>query len=168
MVRSEENANQWAGITRRLQVAGVSYCVIELPSVTKVEDLGSTPVLLLPNVEMLSPVQALALEQWMSQGGRIIASGPVGTLSQAGVRQLLRTMLGAYWGFALSTPSKLEPLGIKKQEWGRQDGLDGTVRGGVVIPAGIMSKPAATWRSRDNPPAVVATERSTFLVGAGE
>ena len=33
VVKSHENANQWTGITTRLQVAGVAYCVIDLPAV---------------------------------------------------------------------------------------------------------------------------------------
>lgn len=98
VVKSEENASQWTGITKRLQVAGVDYCVVDLPSVRSAADLGSRTVLFLPNVETLTPAQAIALEEWMSRGGRVIASGPTGNLSQPGVRQLLRSLLGAYWG----------------------------------------------------------------------
>ena len=143
VVKSQENANQWAGIATRLQVAGVSYCVVDLPSVKSAADLGSTAVLFLPNIEILTPVQAIALQEWMGRGGRVIASGPVGELSQPGVRQLLRLLLGAYWGFSLSTPSNLEPLQSRTQEWLRQTGLSGTVKGGAVIPAGLTSQPAA-------------------------
>lgn len=163
VVKSEENANQWTGITTRLQVAGVAYCVIELPSVKSAADLSDRTVLFLPNVETLTPTQAIALEEWMSRGGRVIASGPVGNLSQPGVRQMLRSLLGAYWGFSLSTPSNLQPLKTRTQQWVRQAGLGGTVRGGVVIPTGITSQPAAIWQSKDSPPAVVTTERSTIL-----
>ncbi len=163
VVKSQENANQWTGITTRLQVAGVSYCVVDLPSVKSAADLGSTAVLFLPNVETLTPVQAIALEDWMGRGGRVIASGPVGELSQPGVRQLLRSLLGAYWGFSLSTPSNLEPLQSTTQEWLRQTGLSGTVKGGVMIPAGLTSQPAAVWQSQDTPPAVVTTDQATVL-----
>lgn len=163
VVKSQENANEWAGITTRLQVAGVAYCVVDLPSVKSAADLGNGAVLFLPNVEMLTPAQAIALEEWMSRGGRVIASGPVGSLSQPGVRQLLRSLLGAYWGFSLSTPSSLQPLKTRTQEWVRQKGLDGTVRGGVVIPAGLTSQPAAVWQAKDSPPAVVTTEQATVL-----
>ena len=128
VVKSQENANQWTGITTRLQVAGVSYCVVDWPAVKNAADLGSTAVLFLPNVEVLTPVQAIALEEWMGRGGRVIASGPVGELSQPGVRQLLRSLLGSYWGFSLSTPSNLQPLQSTTQEWLRQTGLSGTVK----------------------------------------
>lgn len=163
VVKSEENANQWTEITSRLRVAGVPYCVIELLSVRSAADLSDRPVVFLPNIETITPAQAIALEEWMSRGGRVIASGPVGNLSQPGVRQLLRSLLGAYWGFNLSTPSNLQPLRTNTQEWVRQAGSDGVVLGGVVIPTGINSKPAAIWQSKDNPPAVVTTDRSTVL-----
>ena len=163
VVKSEENANQWMGITTRLQAARVAYCVIDLPSVKNAADLGDRRVLFLPNVESLTPVQAIALEDWMSQGGRVIASGPVGNLSQPGVRQLLRSLLGAYWGFSLSTPSNLQPLKTRTQQWVRQTGLGGTVHGGAMIPTGIASQTAAIWQSKDSPPAVVTTDQSTVL-----
>ncbi len=163
VVKSQENANQWTGITTRLQATSVGYCVVDLASVKSAADLGSSPILFLPNIETLTPGQALALEAWMSRGGRVIASGPVGNLSQPGVRQLLRSLLGAYWGFSLSKPSNLQPLRTRNQEWVRQNGLSGTVQGGVVIPASLTSKPAAVWQSKDSPPAVVTTERSTVL-----
>lgn len=163
VVKSQENSAQWTGITTGLQATGVGYCVVDLASVKSAADLGSSPVLFLPNIETLTPAQALALEAWMSRGGRVIASGPVGNLSQPGVRQLLRSLLGAYWGFDLSKPSNLQPLRTRTQEWVRQDGLSGTVQGGVVIPASLTSKPAAIWQSKDSPPAVVTTERSTVL-----
>ena len=163
VVKSEENANQWQGITRRLQVSGVAYCTIDLSSVKNATDLGDREVVFLPNVETLTPPQVIALEQWISQGGRVIASGPVGNMSQPGVRQLLRSLLGAYWGFSLSSPSKLQPIQTKTQEWVRQTGLSGTVQGGVVIPTSISSQPVAFWDSKDNPPAVVTTDKSTIL-----
>ena len=164
IVHSEENANQWTGITNRLQAGGVKYCVIPLASVKDAADWGDRAVLFLPNVELLSPAQAIALEEWMSKGGRIIASGPVGSLSAPGVRQLLRTLLGGYWGFSLDSPQKLQPSPKAKfLEWANKNGLFGEVRGGVVIPDNFTTQAAAVWGSKDNPAAVVANERSTFF-----
>lgn len=163
VIRSDENTGQWSEITSRLQATGVAYCVIDLPSVTSGADFGNRSVLFLPNVERIAPPQAIALEEWMSRGGRIIASGPVGARSQPGVRQLLGSLLGAYWGFPLGSPTMLQPLRTNNQNWVRQVGSGGMVSGGVVIPTGISSKPAATWQSKDNQAAVVTTERSTVL-----
>lgn len=163
VVKSEENAVQWTDITSRLQIAGVAYCVIELPTMKSAADLSDRSVVFLPNVETITPAQALALEEWMSRGGRVIASGPVGNMSQPGVRQLLSSLLGAYWGFPLDTPANLQPLQTNTQGWVRQASSGGKVAGGVVIPAGINSKPAAIWQSKDNQAAVVTTERSTVL-----
>ena len=51
VVQSRENANQWNGITDRLEKAEVNYCVISLSNVRNTADWGSRTVLLLPNVE---------------------------------------------------------------------------------------------------------------------
>ncbi|MBE9037213.1 family 10 glycosylhydrolase [aff. Roholtiella sp. LEGE 12411] len=163
IVHSPENANQWTGITDRLQAVGVKYCVITLANVKSVRDWGDRRVLFLPNVETLTPTQVIALEEWMSKGGRLIASGPVGSLSAPGVRQLLRSLLGGYWGFSLNQTEQMQPTKTKIQGWATQTELFGKVRGGVVIPNDAMTQAAAVWNSQDNPAAVVTTERSTFL-----
>ncbi len=163
VVKSEENAAQWTEITSRLQTAGVAYCVIDLPTVTSATDLGDRPVVFLPNVEKVTPAQAIALEEWMSRGGRVIASGPVGNMSQPGVRQLLGSLLGAYWGFSLTTPTNLQPLRTNAQQWVRGAGGGAMIAGGVIIPTGMNSKPAAVWQPTENQAAVITTERSTVL-----
>ncbi|MFS0517335.1 family 10 glycosylhydrolase [Nostoc sp. UIC 10607] len=163
VVHSQENANQWTGITDRLQAIGIKYCVIPLTDVKSGRDWGDRRVLFLPNVETLTPTQAIALEEWMSKGGRLIASGPVGSLSSPGVRQLLRSLLGGYWGFSLSDTEQIKPTKTKIPEWANQTELFGKVRGGVVIPNDMGTQSPAVWNSKDNPAAVVTTERSTFL-----
>jgi uncharacterized lipoprotein YddW (UPF0748 family) len=163
IVQSQENTNQWAGITNRLQGTGVKYCVVSLTNVRSAADWGDRQVLFLPNINTLTPTQAIALEEWMSKGGRLIASGPVGTLSVPGVRDLLRSLLGGYWGFGLNDAQQLQPGKNKLQNWTNEDGLFGKVRGGVVVANDINTQAAAVWNSKDNPAAVVATERSTFF-----
>ncbi|MEH2255625.1 glycoside hydrolase family 10 protein [Nostoc sp.] len=163
VVYGQENANQWRGISDRLQTIGVKYCVISLNDVKSGGDWGDRRVLFLPNVETLTPTQVIALEDWMSKGGRLIASGPVGSLSSPGVRQLLRSLLGGYWGFSLSDTEQIQAAKTKIPEWANQTGLFGKVRGGVVIPNDMGTESPAVWNSKDNPAAVVTTERSTFL-----
>ncbi|HCF27677.1 MAG TPA: hypothetical protein DEV81_10875, partial [Cyanobacteria bacterium UBA11049] len=163
VVKSEENAAQWTEITSRLQLAGVAYCTISLPDVQSAADLGDRAVLFLPNVQAIAPTQAIALEDWMSHGGRVIASGPTGNMSPPGVRQLLGSLLGAYWGFPLTAPANLQPLRTNGRDWLRQAGKGGQISGGVVIPTGINSKPVAIWQSKENQAAVVTTDRSTVL-----
>lgn len=162
VVRSGENASQWASITKRLQASGVNYCVIDLEDVRSATDLSDRPVVFLPSVETLTPAQAIALESWMSRGGKVIASGAVGDKSQPGVRQLLRSLLGAYWGYGFRSPSKLQPLKTDHQQWVRQD-LGGTAWGGAVVPTSVSSQTAAVWQLGDTPSAVVTTERATIL-----
>ena len=161
VIQSPENANQWKGITTRLEDAGVNYCVIPLNSIRNTADWGSRSVLLLPNVETLTPSQALSLEEWVDKGGKVIASGPVGSLSAPGVRQLIKNLLGGYWGFSLDSPQKLQPSQDKLQRWANQKNLIGEVRGGVVVP-NSTTQAAALW-NQDNSAAVLATSRSTFF-----
>ncbi|MEH1909837.1 glycoside hydrolase family 10 protein [Nostoc sp.] len=163
VVYGQENANQWTGISDRLQAIGVKYCVIPLNDVKSAADWGDRGVLFLPNVETLTPTQAIALEEWMSNGGRLIASGPVGNLSSPGVRQLLRSLLGGYWGFSLSDTEQIKPPKTDIPEWANQTELFGKVRGGVMIPNDMGTESPAVWNSKDNPAAVVTTERSTLL-----
>ncbi|MDF5727847.1 MAG: family 10 glycosylhydrolase [Rhizonema sp. PD38] len=164
IVQSQENANQWTGITNRLQTAGVKYCIIPLANVQSAGDWGERKVLFLPNVEVLTPAQAIALEEWMSKGGRLIASGPAGSLSAPGVRQLLQTLLGGYWGFSLNGSQQLQPSKAKTHEWASDNKLFGNIRGGVVVPDDVATaQTTAVWNSKDNPAAVVSTDRSTFF-----
>ncbi len=162
VIRSDENAQYWQTITTRLQASGINYCVIDLANVRSATDLSDRPVVFLPNVETISPAQAIALESWMSQGGRVITSGAVGNRSQPGVRQLMRSLLGAYWGFGFKAPSKLQPLKTNSQQWVK-DSLGGTAWGGSIIPTGVTSQTAAVWQTPNTPSAVVTTERTTLL-----
>ncbi|MBD2455358.1 family 10 glycosylhydrolase [Nostoc sp. FACHB-87] len=163
VVQSAENQQQWTGITKRLQALGVRYCVIPLTQVRSGADWGDRRVLFLPNVETLNPAQAIALESWVSKGGKVIASGPVGSLSAPGVRQLLRSLLGSYWGFGLDETQQIKPATTKPQKWANQKELFGQVRGGVIIPEGGASQATAVWNAQDNPAAVVSTEWSTLF-----
>ncbi len=163
IIYSQENANQWEGITKRLQAANVSYCIVPLSQIRRSADLGDRKVLFLPNVETLTPAQAIALEEWMSKGGRLIASGPTASLSAPGVRQLMRTLLGGYWGFGLNQAQNLRPSKTNFGRWSEEDSLFGKVRGGVVVPENLAAQTAAVWDSKDSPTAVLATQRATFF-----
>ncbi|MGQ4648268.1 family 10 glycosylhydrolase [Lyngbya aestuarii] len=163
VVKSLDNNGHWPGISQRLLSTGVDYCIVDLAQVEQASDLGSTQLLFLPNIELLKPTQLAALRAWMDQGGRLIVSGPMGTLSQPEVRQRLRSLLGAYWGFALTKPSALEPLPGDTQNWVNQDGLVGTILGGAVIPADTNSATAAVWSEQEKSPAVITTDKSTFF-----
>ncbi|AKG24609.1 hypothetical protein IJ00_12650 [Calothrix sp. 336/3] len=163
IVQSSENANQWSGIINRLQGAKVKYCVIPLDEVKNMADWGDRPVLFLPNIENLSPTQAIALEEWMSKGGRLIASGPVGSVSAPGVRQLLRSLLGGYWGFSLDKTQTLQPPKDKTPRWANKTELFGKVQGGVVINDSSSAQTVAVWNNQNNQVGVLATPRSTFF-----
>ncbi|WP_414548214.1 glycoside hydrolase family 10 protein [Anabaena sp. CCY 0017] len=163
VVHSQENQQQWAEITQRLQAINVKYCVIPIANVRSAADWGDRKVLFLPNVEKLTSVQAIALQEWMSKGGNLIASGPVGSLSDPGVRQLMRSLLGSYWGFSLNQTHQIQSSKTQNHQWANQKELFGQAHGGVLIPNNVTSQAAAVWNSPDHPAAVVTTESSTFF-----
>ena len=69
VVNSENNPEQWQEISSRLQKLNVNYCIVPLSQVKDPNDWGKPRVLFLPNVELLTTEQAIALDQWVSQGG---------------------------------------------------------------------------------------------------
>lgn len=163
VIKSQENAKQWQGITQSLENVGEKYCVIPLANIKSAADLGQQQVLLLPNIETLTPLQAIAIQKWMSQGGNLIASGSVGKLSSLGVRQALRNMLGGYWGFHLNYAQELQPTNNNSQALISQKQLFGKVQGGVMVPENTNTEIVAIWNSSDQPAAVLKTKNSTFL-----
>ena len=86
IVKSSSNSDRWNQITNRLEASAISYQAIELEQINSIEDLKEISVLFLPQVENLSDDQLKILQEWVSQGGRLIASGPVGRTSSARVR----------------------------------------------------------------------------------
>jgi uncharacterized lipoprotein YddW (UPF0748 family) len=164
VIYNQENAAQWSGISKRLEAAGANYCIVPLDEVRSLADWGDRKVVFLPNIETLSPSQAISLEEWMSKGGRLIASGPVGSLSSPGVRQLLRTLLGGYWGFGLNDVQELQASKEKlSQDWANKNTLFGKVRGGVLVPDDVTGRITAVWDAKDSPAAIVATDRSVLF-----
>ncbi|MEC4806449.1 MAG: family 10 glycosylhydrolase, partial [Jaaginema sp. PMC 1080.18] len=59
----------------------------------------------------------------------------------------------------------LDPLRIRHQNWtwDNHSNLSQTARGGVIIPSSINSATVAVWQAEGTPPAVVVTDRTTFL-----
>jgi uncharacterized lipoprotein YddW (UPF0748 family) len=183
VVRSSDNANEWNEIIQRLETAGIDYRVIELQQVNRASDLAGTTLLFLPNLETLNDTQVLALEGWMSQGGRVIVSGALGSRSSPSVQQSLRSLLGAYWAFPLPQAEVVRPLEICTGDWKNApigskpcdtwvapELSSNPIAGGVLMPSDLVSQTAATWAC-SNPqtcenttsPAVVTNERATFF-----
>lgn len=169
VVRSADSAG-WSQITARLQASGISYQPIDLQKIQSPADLAGIAILFLPNIETLTAEQVKVLQTWVQQGGRLIASGPVGRKSPALVRQSLRSLLGAYWAFPLTQPNTPQPRYRCKDiacnsstNWVPGDATNSTVSGGVLIPAGLNSLTAATWQQSAGSSAVIATDRAIYL-----
>jgi uncharacterized lipoprotein YddW (UPF0748 family) len=163
VVKDSSNQQRWRAIANRLQASGVNYCVIPLPRLKITTNFGKPKILLLPNIETLTPEQAIALEQWTQRGGKLIATGPVGSLSTPGVRQLLQKLLGGYWGFSLNSPQQLQSANSNVSNWVKPPELFGKVRGGVIIPNPATSQTSAVWQAQGYPAAVLTSATATFL-----
>ncbi len=170
VVRSSENSPDWVKITTRLWESGIAYKPINLEQIKSAADLAGVNVLFLPNIETLTPAQIRVLEAWTKQGGRLIASGPVGRSSPALVRQSLRSLLGAYWAFPLSQRGAPQPRTrcrdlacTASSNWVPPEEKNASVQGGVLIPADANSQTVATWKDSSGSSAAIATDRATYL-----
>ncbi|NJK49042.1 hypothetical protein HC931_13430 [Candidatus Gracilibacteria bacterium] len=162
IIKTKENSPQWTEIAKRLQATGVDYCIVDASQWQDEYAFGSVGVLLLPNVEDIDQLQALSLERWISQGGRAIVTGPTGNLSLPEVKERLRPLFGAYWAFSNSFPIAIEVIGSQLSPTG-QPGVISTLVGGVIRPVGTDSQTEAIWLTDERLPAVVASERATYL-----
>ncbi len=170
VVRSSENSPDWVKITTRLWESGIAYKPINLEQIKSAADLAGVNVLFLPNIETLTAPQIRVLEAWASQGGRLIASGPVGRSSPALVRQSLRSLLGAYWAFPLTQRGAPQPRTrcrdlacTASSNWVPPEQKNASVQGGVLIPADANSQTIATWKDSSGSSAAIATDRATYL-----
>ncbi|NES95736.1 MAG: family 10 glycosylhydrolase [Desertifilum sp. SIO1I2] len=164
VVRSSENQQTWEAIATRLQAAQLNYQIVELVALEEAATSDAFNVLFLPNIATFTPAQIQALEAWIERGGRLITSGPVGDLSSVWVRSRLRSLLGAYWAFPLSTPASLAPVQCTGQcPPVPQNLTQQSLWGGAVIPVGLDSRAIATWQAADTPPAIVVTPRATLF-----
>lgn len=162
VVKSQDNNQQWAEIANRMQASGLTYCILEASKWQEEEDLQGISILVIPNVVSLNGLQVESLGNWLDRGGRAIVTGPTGTLAQPEVRDQLKSMLGAYWGYINSTPATITPV-EGQPSWNNRAQLSSTIIGGVVIPAGINSRTEAIWLSDGKPSAVVVSDRAAFL-----
>ncbi|WP_293063175.1 family 10 glycosylhydrolase [Okeania sp. SIO2B3] len=170
IIRDDGNTDEWNNIITRIRNLGISYEPIDLRQINTVADLSGVKVIFLPNIETLTETQVDIIEEWVKQGGKLIASGQVGRKSKPGVRQELRSLLGSYWAFPLSQPAIPEAryrcldIACKKStSWAPMGNDQDTVEGGVLIPAGLSSTTAATWKGSSGSSAVVITPQATYF-----
>ncbi|MEL4895904.1 family 10 glycosylhydrolase [Crocosphaera sp. Alani8] len=163
VVRSPENNQHWTSIRNRLLSTGLQFCLIESENWRTAEDLRNVSIVFLPNVENINGQQAAALESWMERGGNLIISGPTGNLSESAVRDQLRDLFGAYWGFPNSRRSTMRVEDPSSLALVNPTNLSDTLIGGVVIPNASTAQPLAVWLTQDKPPAVIVNEQTVFL-----
>ncbi|EAZ88566.1 family 10 glycosylhydrolase [Crocosphaera chwakensis] len=163
VIKSPENQQQWTSIRNRLLATGIQFCFIEAENWKTAEDLRNVRTLFLPNVETIDGQQAQALETWVKGGGNLIVSGPTGNLSESAVKDQLRALFGAYWGFSNSDPSTIRVEQTSQLSLINPESLSDTLIGGVVIPSSITAQPLAVWLTENKPPAVIIDDQTIFL-----
>ncbi|MDJ0580672.1 family 10 glycosylhydrolase [Crocosphaera sp.] len=163
VVRSPENQQQWTSIRNRLLATGMQFCLLEAENWQTAEDLRNVRTLFLPNIETITGQQAEAIENLVSRGGNLIVSGPTGNLSESAVRDQLRALFGAYWGFSTSSPSTIRVQDTSQLGFVNPASLSGSLIGGVIIPSSLTAQPLAVWLTENKPPAVMINEQTIFL-----
>ncbi|MGB3534728.1 MAG: family 10 glycosylhydrolase [Microcoleaceae cyanobacterium] len=164
-------STEWSSIEQQLQASQISYQTLDLNQIQSVDDLNSIQVLFLPNIKVITSEQLRIIQEWVKQGGKLIASGPVGQKSTPLARQLLRSLLGSYWAFPLTTAAQpvsrrdlcQEDLCRDLTQWSPATNIEGQVTGGVLIPSTVESYTAGTWQGSGGSPAVITTQQSTYL-----
>ncbi|MEK9512761.1 family 10 glycosylhydrolase [Limnospira fusiformis PMC 851.14] len=171
VVRSPLPTADWNSVESRLQSSRINYQTIDIDNLNSAEALRGLRVLFLPNVEVMTTDQIRILEQWVQQGGRLIASGTVGNRSTPLARERLRTLIGSYWAFPLSNPATPISQSDRCQdqicrnitEWAATVNTSGTVAGGVLIPATQESYTAGVWQGSSASAAAIATTQAIYL-----
>lgn len=174
VVQSPDNTVQWYEIIHRLHATGLTYQVIDWQQVEQT-DLTGVNVLLLPNVQTITPSQFNVLETWIRQGGRLIVSGAVGDRSPRRVKRQLRSLLGGYWAFSLPSAATLQPVTTATRSWTVPGAAGTATSGGVLIPV-EAGQTAGMWQNEQSAQstpagalnyngstAIVVTGRTTFL-----
>ncbi|WP_231599305.1 hypothetical protein [Crocosphaera watsonii] len=162
MVRSTENQQQWTSIRNRLLSTGIQFCLLEAENWQTAEDLRNVRTLFLPNVETITGQQAEALETWLQARGNLIISGPTGNLSESVVRDQLRALFGAYWGFSTSNPSTIRVQDTVQLSLVNQASLNDSLIGGVILPSAITAQPLAVWLTENTPLQLLSTNKPLF------
>ncbi|MFO7030292.1 hypothetical protein B9T07_09645 [Limnospira fusiformis CCALA 023] len=171
VVRSPLPTADWNSVESRLQSSRINYQTIDIDNLNSAEALQGLRVLFLPNVEVMTTDQIRILEQWVQQGGRLIASGTVGNRSTPLARERLRTLIGSYWAFPLSNPAAPITQSDRCQDqicrnitnWAPTVNTSGNVAGGVLIPATQASYTAGVWQGSSASAAAIATTQAIYL-----
>jgi len=148
---ASENDPRWVPVQNALR--NLNYRVIPASKVNALTLLGIA-VLFVPYTDNLQPSEITALSEWTAKGGNIIVSGAI--------QPELQPVLQASWT-GLNTPAQLK-LESTEPLWQRSDrtsAIQGI--GALKILDGTTPTVVARWNLPEQPPAIVATERTTYL-----
>jgi len=162
VVKSRDNAEQWGQIVNRLKATGIDYCTLDAKDWQDLSDLQNIRVLMLPNVSNLSATQVETLNKWTKKGGKLIVTGPTGTLSLVEVRSRLQEVVGASWRFTNNSPYIMEVKKDQKPFWGEASRLYSNITGGVLIP-NEQTQTIATWINDGEMPAITSNDQAIYL-----
>ncbi|RMH77095.1 MAG: hypothetical protein D6680_06270 [Cyanobacteria bacterium J007] len=165
VVRSPDNEAQWPEIDRRIRQAGLVYRPIALDRLRQEVENSGVNLLLLPNLSTWSGEQVLELEALMSSGIRAIVTGRLGENSSPGVRQALRSLVGAYWERSLPQPGTMQRIACRTEalcpaKWIPANTSDATLPGGILTATDFNAQAMATWIGTDAAPAVTISDRA--------
>ncbi len=154
-----ENDPQWMKVKAALR--GLSFRIIPLAELDETK-LQGVAVLFLPNVRIFSPTEVVALQTWVTKGGKLIVSGSVAQASSPEIQQQLQSLIGAAWIADLEVATDLD-LDSRAAFWKRSD-TRSLVQGSGVLQTGTPALPTiAHWDTPQQTPAVLGNNRITYL-----
>ncbi|MEN9252554.1 MAG: family 10 glycosylhydrolase [Thermostichales cyanobacterium BF4_bins_65] len=163
VLRDPDQPN-WEQIQARLERMDLFYQVLPRQELTPAA-LRQVQVLFLPNLPSLSAAEVQTLQAWVQGSqGKLIVSGDLSRGIPEGVRPLFRELVGAYWLEPQSRTQAVVPRQTAGQQWTQTVVSRTPIQGGVLVPATLSSRVAATWgEGIANPVAVVTTPQTAYL-----
>lgn len=163
VIKTEENTAQWEQINARLRSMNIDYCTIDFAFLPENLALNHLNTLFIPNGKTWNYLQVKTLEDWLNRGQIVIVSGETGSKSPPDLKNKLRSLLGAYWGFSLINDTNLNPVTVEQENWFNLTVPMEAIEGGVIIPFGVGRHTAAVWNTSGNLPAVVMGDQAVFM-----
>ena len=152
----------WEKIVSQLEQMDLFYEILPSPELT-LDRLEKVSLLFLPNLPTLTPNQVQILESWVKGSqGKLVVSGDLSRSIPDAVRPVFRELVGAYWLEALPRTEAVVPR--QGQSWTQGVITRSPVQGGILVPATLSSRVAATWgEGIAHPVAVVTTPQTAYL-----
>jgi len=164
VVQDPQSSQNWATIQGQLDKMDLFYDTLPRADLT-LERLKDSRVVFLPNLNDLESSHVATLETWVKEHqGKVIVSGQLSQGIPTPQRETFRQLVGAYWLESQPKTQAVVPRTVAGNQWTQTVVSRIPLSGGVLVPATLNSRVAATWgEGLANPAAVVTTSQGAYL-----